>query len=93
MLIRTVRIKDFQNTIRWTYTAYREPVLIEMSGSGRGGIRISLTIHVRESPGDSELTLDAEFGGSVLFGPVGKVVARALDSDVKKSVANLAALK
>ncbi|OZD70870.1 polyketide cyclase / dehydrase and lipid transport [Rhodococcus sp. 06-1059B-a] len=88
-----VKVKGFKNTIRWTFTEYKEPELIEMSGSGKGGVRISLTIHVRESPGGSELTLDAEFGGGVLFGPVGKVVARALDSDVKKSVANLAALK
>lgn len=87
-----VKVKGFKNTISWTFTEFEEPKLIEMSGYGKGGIKISLTIHVREHSGGSELTLDAYFGGGVLFGPVGKVVARALDSDVKKSVANLAAL-
>lgn len=88
-----VKVKGFKNTIQWTFTEYKEPELIEMSGRGKGGIKISMTIHVRDSPSGSELTLDADFGGGVLFGPVGKVVARALDTDVKKSVANLAALK
>lgn len=87
-----VRVKGFRNTISWTFTEYKEPELIEMSGRGKGGVKISLTIHVRERDGGSELTLDAYFGGGVLFGPVGRVVARALDTDVKQSVANLAAL-
>lgn len=89
-----VKVKGFRNTIAWTFTEYKEPELIEMSGRGKGGIKISLTIHVREAPGGgSTLTLDAYFGGGVLFGPVGKVVAKALDHDVKQSVANLAALR
>lgn len=88
-----VKVKGFKNTIQWTFTEFEEPELIEMSGRGKGGIKISLTIHVRERNGGSELTLDASFGGGVLFGPVGKVVAKALDSDVRQSVANLAALK
>lgn len=87
-----VKVKGFKNTIRWTFVEYQEPKLIEMAGTGKGGIKISLTINVRDSPEGSDLTLDASFGGGVLFGPVGKVVARALDSDVKKSVSNLAAL-
>lgn len=88
-----VKVKGFKNTIRWTFTEFDEPELIEMSGKGKGGIRISLTINVRAKGDGSELTLDASFGGGVLFGPVGKVVARALDTDVKQSAANLAALR
>ncbi|WP_072804871.1 type II toxin-antitoxin system Rv0910 family toxin [Rhodococcoides yunnanense] len=89
-----VKVKGFKNTIAWTFTEYKEPELIEMSGRGRGGIEISLTIHVREARGGgSQLTLDAYFGGGVLFGPVGNVVAKALNRDVKQSVANLAALR
>lgn len=88
-----VKVKGFRNTIKWTFTEFDEPKLIEMAGRGKGGVKISLTIHVRESDAGSELTLDAYFGGGVLFGPVGTVVARALDSDVKQSVANLAALR
>ncbi|MFI8569268.1 SRPBCC family protein [Rhodococcus sp. NPDC078407] len=87
-----VKVKGFKNTIKWEFTEYDEPKLIEMSGRGKGGVRISLTVHVREAEGESELTLDAKFGGGVLFGPVGSVVARALDTDIKQSVANLAAL-
>lgn len=87
-----VKVKGFKNTIRWTFTEFDEPKLIEMSGTGKGGIKISLTIHVRKHRSGSKLTLDAYFGGGVLFGPVGSVVARALGSDVTKSVANLAAL-
>ncbi|KZF10216.1 MAG: SRPBCC family protein [Rhodococcus sp. (in: high G+C Gram-positive bacteria)] len=88
-----VKVKGFKNTIKWTFTEFQEPKLIEMSGKGKGGVKISLTIHVKEHPEGSELTLDAYFGGGVLFGPVGTVVARALDTDVKQSVANLAALE
>jgi hypothetical protein len=89
-----VKVKGFKNTISWTFTELDEPELIEMSGRGKGGIKISLTIRMKEREGGgSELTLDAYFGGGVLFGPVGKVVARALDTDVKQSVANLVALR
>ncbi|RRQ25353.1 SRPBCC family protein [Rhodococcus sp. Eu-32] len=88
-----VKVKGFRNTIKWTFTEYKEPELIEMSGRGKGGIKIAMTIHVRENhEGGSTLTLDAYFGGGVLFGPVGKVVAKALDTDIKQSVDNLAAL-
>ena len=87
-----VRVKGFKNTISWTFTEYQEPQLIEMAGRGKGGVKISLTINVREHSEGSELTLDAYFGGGVLFGPGGSVVAPTLDSDVKQSVANLAAL-
>jgi len=41
----------------------------------------------------STLDLTAELNGGVLSGPIGKLVARVLRSDVRASVCNLAALQ
>ena len=44
-----IKVKGFRNIIHWRVTRYDEPKLIEMSGAGRGGVRISLTIEVQDN--------------------------------------------
>ena len=48
---------------------------------------------VTENHPGSTFHLSADLKGGVLSGPMGKVVARVLRSDVRKSVNNLAALQ
>jgi hypothetical protein len=87
-----IKVKGFRNIIHWRVTRYDEPRLIEMSGAGRGGVRISLTIEVQENPPGSKFKVLAELKGGLLSTRVGQLVARVLQSEVRKSVANLAAL-
>lgn len=87
-----VKVKGFRNVVHWTVTRYDEPKSIEIKGRGRGGIRIAVAMEVADNHPGSTFHLTADLNGGVLSGPIGKVVAKILMSDVRKSVNNLAAL-
>lgn len=87
-----IKVKGFRNVIHWTVTRYDEPNAIELSGRGRGvGITVSMRVS-DERPG-STFHLTADLKGRLLGGPVGRLVARIITSDVRKSVHNLASLE
>ena len=44
-----IKVKGFRNVIHWRVTRYDEPKVIEMVGTGRGGVRISLTMQVQDA--------------------------------------------
>jgi hypothetical protein len=88
-----VKVKGFRNVVHWTVTRYDEPNSVELQGRGRGGIRIAVAMTVTDNHPGSTFRLTADLKGGVLSGPIGKVVARVLRSDVRKSVNNLAALQ
>jgi hypothetical protein len=88
-----IKVKGFRNVIDWRVTRYDEPTLIEMTGVGRGGVRITLTVEVQSDGAGSRFRVMAELGGGLLGTPVGRLVARVLQSEVHKSVTNLAALR
>ena len=96
-----IKVKGFRNTIHWRVTRYDEPKTIELVGRGRPGICIALRLCVKEvRPGPSSKVASgsvfqviAELTGGLLSTPVGRLVAKVLESDVRKSVANLAALR
>jgi hypothetical protein len=88
-----VKVKGFRNVIHWTVTRYEEPKSIELQGRGRGGVRITVAMTVTDDRPGSTFHLTAKLKGGVLGGPIGKLVARILRSDVRESVCNLAALR
>lgn len=88
-----VKVKGFRNTVHWTVTRYDEPKSIELQGRGRGGIQLKVAMDVADKDPGSTFHLIADIKGGVLSGPVGKVVAAVLRSDVRKSINNLAALQ
>ena len=88
-----IKIKGFRNVIHWTVTQYDEPNAIELSGRGRGGIQITVAMKVADDHPGSTFHLTADLGGGLLNGPLGRLVARIIKSDVRKSVCNLAELE
>ena len=64
-----------------------------MRGCGFGGVRIDLNLTISESGRGSMFHLWADLHGGVLSGPVGKLVARVLKGDVRKSVEDLSRLQ
>jgi hypothetical protein len=88
-----IRLKGVRNVIHWRVTRYDEPKLIEMSGAGRGGVRIGLTIEVQAKKEGARFRVVADLSGGVLSTPVGRLVARFVKSEVQQSVTNLAALR
>jgi hypothetical protein len=85
--------QGFRNVIHWTVTHCDAPKSVELPGRGRGGIRIAVSLCVTEDEPGSTFHLVANLSGGLLSGRIGKLVARVLRSDVRKSVNNLAALK
>lgn len=88
-----IRVKGFRNVVHWKVTRYDEPKVIELLGRGRPGIRIALTLCVRDDKPGSTFQVVANLTGGLLSTPVGRLVAKVLESDVRKSVSNLAALR
>jgi hypothetical protein len=88
-----IKVKGFRNVIHWTVTRYDEPEVIELKGKGRGGIRLAVKMTLADNHPGTVFHLTAELNGGVLNGPLGRLVARILKSDVHKSARNLAALR
>jgi hypothetical protein len=88
-----IKVKGFRNVIHWEVTQYDEPHAIELTGRGRGGVRITVAMGVTDNHPGSTFNLSAELGGGVLSGPLGALVAKVIKSDVRKSVCNLAVLE
>jgi hypothetical protein len=88
-----IKVKGFRNVIHWEVTQYDEPTAIELVGRGRGGVRITVAMQVTDRNSGSTFQLSAELGGGLLNGPIGKLVAKMITSDVRESVCNLAALE
>ena len=88
-----IRVKGFRNTITWRVTSYDEPKRIGLEGSGRGGVRIALDLTVEGAGDASAFRVAAELSGGLLSGPVGRMVAKVIEGDVRRSVDNLAALR
>ncbi|MCX2713200.1 SRPBCC family protein [Mycolicibacterium sp. J2] len=88
-----IKVKGFRNTVDWHVTDYEEPQRIRLSGRGRGGVRIGLTMTVTADDPGSTFRVLADLSGGLLSGPVGALVAAVLKSDVRRSVQNLAALQ
>jgi hypothetical protein len=88
-----IKVKGFRNVIHWEVAQYDEPTAIELVGRGRGGIRITVAMRVADNKPGSTFDLSAELGGGLLNGPLGKLVAKIIKSDVRESVCNLAALE
>jgi Polyketide cyclase / dehydrase and lipid transport len=96
-----IKVKGFRNVVHWRVTRYDEPKTIELVGRGRPGICIALRLCVKEiRPGPSSTVASgsvfqviAELTGGLLNTRIGNLVAKVLESDVRKSVENLAALR
>jgi hypothetical protein len=88
-----IKVKGFRNTIHWRVTRYDEPKTIELVGRGRPGICIALRLCVKDDKPGSTFQVIAELTGGLLNTRIGNLVAKVLDSDVRKSVAKLALLR
>jgi hypothetical protein len=88
-----IKVKGFRNVIRWEVTEWAPPRRLELKGSGRGGVRIALTLTIDDDDSGSRYHLVAKLTGGLLNTPVGGLVAKVLKSDVDKSASNLAQLQ
>ena len=93
-----IKVKGFRNTIHWRVTRYDEPKAIELVGRGKPAVCIALRLCVKDDQAGnvdsgSEFQVIADLTGGLLNTRVGNLVAKVLESDVRRSVTNLAALR
>lgn len=88
-----IKVKGFRNTIHWRVTRYDEPKEIELIGTGFPAICIALSLHVEERKAGTNFRVVADLSGGLLNTRVGTLVAKVIESDVRKSVSNLASLR
>jgi hypothetical protein len=88
-----IKVKGFRNVIHWCVTRYDEPKEIELVGRGRPAICIALRLCVKDNKAGSTFQVVADLTGGLLNTRIGSLVAKVLESDVRKSVTNLAALR
>jgi hypothetical protein len=88
-----IKVKGFRNVIHWRVTRYDEPKEIELVGRGRPAVCIALRLCVKDSKPGSTFQVVADLTGGLLNTRVGSLVAKVLESDVRRSVTNLAALR
>jgi hypothetical protein len=87
-----IKVKGFRNVIHWRVARYDEPKTIELIGRGRPGICIALRLCVKDNKPGSTFQVIADLSGGLLNTRIGNLVAKVLQSDVRKSVCKLAAL-
>jgi hypothetical protein len=88
-----IKVKGFRNIIHWRVTRYDEPKTIELVGRGRPAICIALRLCVKDDKPGSTFQVIAELTGGLLNTRIGNLVAKVLESDVRKSVSKLALLR
>ncbi len=91
-ITEVVSVMGMANKIEWTVTEADVPTLIVIEGTGMAGVKIKFSMSVTGSDTASEATIDAEFNGTMIVGPIGKAVAKNTQADLEKSLAKLAEL-
>ena len=87
-----VEVKGMPNRVRWTIVNFQPPEAMTLDGDGRGGVKVNLIGKVRPSGDGSTVIFDVHLGGPALFGPIGMVVAGALNGDIRESLNRFKAL-
>lgn len=91
-LTSVVSIKGMRNRVDWTIDKLQPPSELEFSGDGVGGVHSVISLAVQPDGDTSSVSMEIEFSGGPVRGPVGMMVSKALKGEVRRSVDNLAAL-
>jgi carbon monoxide dehydrogenase subunit G len=87
-----VSVMGMANKIEWTVDAYVPPGSLTISGTGMAGVKVSFTLSVEPLGDKAKATIDAEFSGQMVVGPIGMAVEKNSRSELEKSLAKLAEL-
>ncbi len=91
-LTSVISVRGMRNRIDWTLEEYRPIERIRLSGDGKGGTKVAMTLTIAPEGDGASVTMDVDFSNPMARGPIGSAVGRSLKGDIKKSMARLAAL-
>jgi hypothetical protein len=87
-----VSVMGMANKIDWTITELEVPNTVTIEGTGMAGVKIKFTLSVAPADTGSTATIDADFSGAMIVGPIGAAVAKNASADLETSLAKLAEL-
>jgi hypothetical protein len=90
-MTEVVSVMGMANKIEWTVVEANAPKSMAIEGTGMAGVKIKFTLSVAETAAGSDATIDAEFNGTMVVGPIGKAIAKNTQADLEESLAKLAA--
>lgn len=89
-ITEVVSVMGMANKIEWTVTEANAPKAMTIEGTGMAGVKIRFTMSVAPNGVGSDATIDAEFNGTMVVGPIGKAIAKNTQADLEESLAKLA---
>ncbi len=91
-MTEVVSVMGMANKIEWTVVEANAPTSMAIEGTGMAGVKIKFTLSVAPTDAGSDATIDAEFNGTMVVGPIGKAIAKNTEADLTASLAKLAEL-
>lgn len=90
-ITEVVSVMGMANKIEWTVTESNAPSSMTIEGTGMAGVKVKFSMSVAPAPTGSDATIDAEFNGTMIVGPIGKAIAKNTQADLEASLTKLAA--
>lgn len=82
-------VMGIRNVVEWTVDSYAPPSSLRISGTGLAGAEIAFTLSVLPADAGSAVSIDAEFTGQMMAGPIGEAVERHATAELQNSLARL----
>ncbi|MFT4187888.1 MAG: SRPBCC family protein [Aeromicrobium sp.] len=91
-ITEVVSVMGMANKIEWKVTEVDAPRSVAIEGAGMAGVQVKFALSIAETDGGSSITMDAEFTGTMIVGPIGKAVAKNTQKDLEASLAKFSDL-
>lgn len=91
-ITEVVSVMGMANKIEWDVTEVDAPHAVAIEGTGMAGVKVKFGLSVAPADAGSTITMDAEFNGTMIVGPIGKAVANSTQTDLEASLAKFAEL-
>lgn len=87
-----VSLMGMVNKIGWTVEELTDGSSLRMTGTGMAGVKADFTLAVAPSPEGSTVSIDAEFTGAMLVGPLAAAVAKDIKQHLDGSLQTFSTL-
>ncbi len=91
-ITEVVSVMGMANKIEWEVTEVDAPTSVAIEGAGMAGVKVKFDMEIQPADSGSTITMNAEFNGTMIVGPIGKAVAKNTQSDLEASLAKFAEL-
>lgn len=91
-ITEVVSVMGMANKIEWTVTEVDAPHSVAIGGTGMAGVKVTFEMSIAPADSGSTITMDAEFSGAMIVGPIRAAVAKNATSDLEASLAKFSEL-